>query len=132
MDKRKLITALAVIAVLVIGGIWASKSNESKVNINESDTALFEVDGGVRVIGEISCLPYKKEKEGQGCVRGIEDDFDRFFALDSSKVKGLENTMPLGTRVVAVGEFFPADEKASESNVFDYYGVLVLKSLRKE
>lgn len=132
-NNKKLIIALAVLALLVVGWFVFFKSDTESVNENAATSALEKTaDGKVRVVGDIECLPYRKPSEDQGCVKGIKDSEGRYFSLNSFAVKGLENTLPLGTTVEAIGTYEPADKSNSESSVFVYDGVLVLTSLKRQ
>lgn len=129
---------IAVLVLLVLIGGWFlffgndSDAKEQVLNNDKASSALENHEDGVRVVGQIECLPYRKSTDDEGCVKGIKDEEGRYFALSSIAVKGVENTMPLGTPVVATGVFEPADTSNKESSVFSYEGVLVLKTLKRE
>lgn len=130
--QNKVYLGLGLLVILLIGG-FVFFGNRDTEKVSDVSRVLEKTeDGNVRVVGQIECLPYKKSSDSQDCVKGIMDGEGRYFAIDSAKVKFVENTMPKGTPVVAVGAYFPADMSADESSVFLYDGVIVLKSLERE
>ncbi|MCR4279451.1 MAG: hypothetical protein NUV78_01795 [Candidatus Zambryskibacteria bacterium] len=134
--QNKIIIVAAVLVVLVAGWFLffnnSSGINERDLNNDKATSALEKHEDGVRIVGQIECLPYRKSVDDEECVKGIKDAEGRYFALDSIAIKGAERTLPLGTPVVATGIFEPADTSSKESNVFSYEGVLVIKTLSRE
>lgn len=133
--QNKITIAVAVLVVLIVGWLIFfnnGSENSNELNNNESTSALEKHEDGVRIVGQIECLPYSKRVEDEECVKGIRDAEGRYFALDSIAIKGAERTLPLGTPVVATGVFEPADTSSKESSVFSYEGVLVIKTLSRE
>jgi hypothetical protein len=124
--KNKLIILVA--AVLIIGGFFFFKndgSSDEAAKALESDVE----QGEILVMGEIACLPYKSATPGQGCVKGIQGNDGKFYALNSIAVRNAENSMEEGTNVTAIGVFQEANTSVNDSSVFRYDGVLVVRTL---
>ncbi len=131
--KNKIVIAVIVLGLLLIGWFTLPEKQETVVESgNNASSALEKTEGGVRVVGDIACLPYRNANKNDGCVKGIKDDEGRYYAINSFAIKGAENSIPLGTRVVAIGSYEPADTSNSESSIFSYSGVLVVTSLKRE
>lgn len=127
-------TVWVVIVLLVIGGLFLFNSG-NKEN-KESDTAIDEQgevrEGEILVMGSIACLPYRSGSTNDGCVKALKGDDGKMYALNSTAVRGLELSLPEGTKVSATGKFEVANTSVDDSSVFVYDGVLVLSSLKRQ
>jgi hypothetical protein len=121
----------AVVATaLLLGVIGYFLFRNGHHNSSSPKEAISDVRSGeIEVKGIIACLPYRVATRGQECVKSIKGDDGKNYALNSIDVKGVENTMKEGTKVVGVGTFEEANTSVDDSSVFRYDGVLVLSSL---
>lgn len=119
-----------IVALVLIGGFFLFRNGAERGADTESEEVGETAAGEVSVLGVIFCLPYKTPEPGQGCVKAVKGDDGKVYALSSAKVRGVENLMPEGAKVSAIGKFEPADTSVDDASVFVYDGVLVLSSLR--
>lgn len=128
-NRKNLTIAVAILAVLIIGGLVIfSMGGDSE---REKDVAAELEEGEIAVSGEIECLPYRAEVAVEECVKGIKAD-GKIYAIDSAEVGFIENSMEEGTEVTATGELEAAASDNQESNVFRYDGLLILSSLEEK
>ena len=129
-NRKNLIIALSVLAVLAIGGLITFSTGGDDAD-KSGDVAAELREGEVKIMGKIECLPYRIVGANQECVKGIKGDDGRIYAIDSADVGFIENDMEEGTKVQAEGELVAADADNKESSVFSYDGVLELSSLKE-
>ena len=127
--KNKLLL-IVLAAILILGGIFLFRGGDSEEVEEISDSPTVR-EGEVVVEGEITCLPYTRLVADSECVKAIEGEDGKIYALDSTEVRGAENALKEGTEVTAIGVFVPANTSVDESSVFSYDGVLTLRTLKR-
>jgi hypothetical protein len=128
--KNKITLAVALLIVLVVGGIIVSKTRngEGASRMQVAEESQLQA-GPVEVRGTVECLPYMRGGADQECVNGLLGEDGNFYALSFASPRGVDRNIGRGSEVLVKGTYAPADTSSEESGVFRYEGVITVTSI---
>ncbi|MBX4200426.1 hypothetical protein KW790_03140 [Candidatus Parcubacteria bacterium] len=117
---------LALAVVVVIAGVSLFRNRDN--GLNDSDVVQA---GETQVVGSFACLPYKTSGNKTDCVLGIKGDDGNVYALNTTALQGGDADINPEDKIRMIGVLEPASTTSEESKIFDIFGVMKVRILKK-